>query len=97
MVVGISVFELHVPDARSLKEKRKVIKSLVERIAVRFRVSILESDLQELHQRSEIAVALLGHRQGDVDRVLERIRSLVDDHGGCYITHWQPQYLEGIS
>ena len=97
MVVGISIFELHIPEATSLKEKRRVIKSLVERIATRFRVSILESDFQDLHQRSEIAVALLGHRQSDVDKVLQRIRSLVDNHGDCFVTHWQPQYLEGVS
>ena len=61
MVVGISVFELHLPAARSLKEKRQVVKSLVERIAARHRVCVLESDFQDLHQRSEITLALLGH------------------------------------
>src|SRR5688572_25008302 len=74
MVVAISVFELHVPEARSLKEKRSVVKSLIERIQARHRVCVLESDFQDLHQRSEITLALLGHNQVDVDRVLERIR-----------------------
>jgi uncharacterized protein len=94
MVVAISVFELHVPEARSLKEKRSVVKSLIERIAARHRVCILESDFQDLHQRSEITLALLGHHQVEVDRVLERIRATIEEHGGCYLTYWQPQFLE---
>ena len=32
MLIGISVFELHLPHARSLKEKRKVVKGLIDRI-----------------------------------------------------------------
>lgn len=94
MVVGISVFELHVPEARSLKEKRSVVKSLIERIAARHRVCVMESDFQDLHQRSEITLALLGHTQPEVDRVLDRIRHEIEAHGGCYLTHWQPQLLE---
>jgi uncharacterized protein YlxP (DUF503 family) len=94
VVLAISVFELHVPEARSLKEKRSVVKSLIERISARHRVCVLESDFQDLHQRSEITLALLGHNQVDVDRVLERIRGMIDEHAGCYLTYWQPQFLE---
>lgn len=94
MVVGISVFELHLPEATSLKEKRRVIKSLLERIARRFRVSIIESDFHDLHQRSEIALVLIARRHDEVERVLQRIRELVETQGECYITYWDPQYLE---
>lgn len=94
MVVAISVFELHVPEARSLKDKRSVVKSLIERISARHRVCVLESDFQDLRQRSEITLALLGHRQGDVDRALARIRGTIEEHGGCYLTYWEPQFLE---
>jgi uncharacterized protein YlxP (DUF503 family) len=93
-LLAISVFELHVPEARSLKEKRSVVKSLIERIEARHRVCLLESDFQDLHQRSEITLALLGHNQPDVDRVLARIRDTIDGHGGCYLTYWEPQFLE---
>jgi uncharacterized protein YlxP (DUF503 family) len=94
MLVAISVFELHVPEARSLKEKRSVVRSLIERIAARHRVCVLESDFQDLHQRSEITLALLGYNQTEVDRSLDRIRGTIEEHGGCYLTYWQPQYLE---
>ena len=57
MVVGVSIFELHLPAAQSLKQKRKVIKSLIDRVHHRFRVSIAETDFHDLHQRCEISIA----------------------------------------
>ena len=60
MIVGISVFELHLPSSRSLKDKRRVVKSLVERIHQRFRVSVAETGFHDLHQRSEIAGDMRG-------------------------------------
>ena len=57
MVVGVSVFELHLPASRSLKEKRRVVKSFVERLHERLRVSVAETGFHDLHQRAEIGVA----------------------------------------
>ena len=59
MLIGISIFELHLPQSRSLKEKRKVVKSLIDRIHRRFRVSIAETDFHDLHQRTEMAIAAI--------------------------------------
>lgn len=96
MVVGIAVFELHLPECRSLKAKRKVVKGLVDRVHSRLRVSIAETDFHDLHQRSEIAVAIVGRTEGEMDRLLNQVRSLAD---GCepdaFVTRWDPQILEG--
>ncbi|MGB6993115.1 MAG: DUF503 domain-containing protein, partial [Thermoanaerobaculia bacterium] len=57
MIVAVSVFELHIPAGRSLKDKRRVVKALKDRIYRRYRVSIAETDHHDLHQRAEIAIA----------------------------------------
>jgi uncharacterized protein YlxP (DUF503 family) len=97
MVVGISVFELHLPGARNLKDKRRVIKSLIDRLERRHRLSIYESGYHDLHQRSEIATALVGPSEASVRGVLERVRDLVDSESECMLTRWEPQYLEELS
>jgi hypothetical protein len=51
--------ELHLPGARSLKDKRHDVRSLVERLKSRFAVLVIESDHQELHQRAGLAIAAL--------------------------------------
>ena len=97
MVVGISVFELHVPAARGLKEKRKVVKSLIDRIHQRYRVSITETDYHDLHQRAEIALAAVTRTEDEAERLLEKVRDLIEAEPEAMLTLWEPQLLEGMS
>ena len=96
MVVGVSVFELHVPASRSLKEKRKVVKSLIDRIHQRFRVSIAETDFHDLHQRAEIAIALVALSEGEGQKLMDAIRSLIDSEPRAALTYWNPDWMEGL-
>lgn len=95
MVVGISVCELHLPAARSLKDKRRVVKSLVERIHRRCRVSVAETDFQDLHQRAEISIAVVGNGERELSDLMEQLRGLIDQEVEAVVTFWQPQFLEG--
>jgi uncharacterized protein YlxP (DUF503 family) len=95
MVVGISVFEIHVPASRGLKEKRKVIKSLIDRIHHRFRVSIAETDYHDLHQRAEISIAAIGQNHQDGERMMSSIRELIESEPAADLIYWDPQLLEG--
>ena len=94
MTIGISIFELHVPAARGLKEKRKVIKSLIERIHQRFRVSITETDHHDLHQRAEIGIAAITRSEQDAEYLLGQIRELIESEPGAMLLGWDPQLLE---
>lgn len=96
MVVGVSVFELHVPASRGLKEKRKVVKSLIDRIHQRFRVSIAETDHHDLHQRAEISVAAIGQSYADGERILDAVRELVESEPQAMLLSWEAQVLEGV-
>ena len=97
MVVGISVFELHLPHARSLKQKRRVIRSLIDRIHRRFRVSIAETGCHDLHQRSEIAIAAVARSAHDGRRLLDSIRNLIDQEVEAQLLYWEPELMEGRS
>lgn len=95
MVVGISIFEIHLPACRSLKGKRKVTKGLIDRIHHRFRVSIAETDFHDLHQRSEISIAIVSQSETELTRILEEIRGVVDAvEPEAFLTRWEPQVLE---
>ena len=96
-VVGIVVLELHIPASQSLKSKRREIKSLIDRLHSRYRVSVAETDLHELHQRSEICIALVGAKEGDVEQKLERLRDLVESDPALVVSSWSPEVLEASS
>lgn len=93
MSVGISSFELHLPSSRSLKDKRRVVKSLVERIHQRFRVSIAETDFHDLHQRAEIGLAAVANGEPELERLLDEIHGMVDTVPEVFLTRWDPQIL----
>lgn len=95
MVIGISIFELHVPAARSLKQKRKVIRSLIDRIHQRFRVSIAETDYHDLHQRSEITLAAVAQSESEGLKIMDVVRDLIDSQPEAQLLMWDPQILEG--
>lgn len=96
MIVGISSFELHLPASRSLKDKRRVVKSLVDKIHQRFRVSVAETDFHDLHQRAEISMAAVTNGEGEMEKLMEEIRSLVENQPEAFLTRWDPQILEGV-
>lgn len=94
MVVAIAVVELHIPGARGLKEKRKVIKSLIDRLAHRYRVSIAETGHHDLHQRAEIGLALVGSDRAHLDRLMDRIRRVFDAAPDARVVRWDQDLVE---
>jgi hypothetical protein len=61
MVLGVLTLELVIYEAQSLKDKRRVVKSLKERIRNRFNVSVSEVEHQELRQRAGLVVAMVSN------------------------------------
>src|ERR1700677_2349183 len=54
MPIGLLTLEIHIADARSLKDKRQVLRSLKDRLRARFNVAVAELEHQELWQRSRV-------------------------------------------
>jgi hypothetical protein len=96
MSVGISSFELHLPSCRSLKDKRRVVKSLVERIHQRYRISVAETGFQDLHQRAEISLAAVATADAELERMLDELHRLVDAEPEAFLTRWEPQILSEV-
>lgn len=77
MVVGVIVWELEVLGAQSLKDKRRVVKSLKERLQARFKVSAAETKHQDLWQRAEIAACVVAAEQYHASEVIDAMDRLV--------------------
>ncbi len=77
MIVGLLTLDLHIPESHSLKSKRMVIKSLTDRIKNKFNVSVAEVDANDLWQRSVIGIAYVANETLIINKVFEKIRTLV--------------------
>lgn len=97
MIAVISVFELHIPSGRSLKDKRRIVKALIERIHQRYRVSIAETDFHDLHQRAEIAIAAVHQSSSEMERLMDGIRKMIEQVPDVMLIGWDPQFLEGTA
>jgi uncharacterized protein len=78
MVIGLAVWELHLPACASLKEKRSVVKSLKDRLHRQFNVSVAETDHHDRVQRAEIAACVVATERRHAESVLGSADRLVD-------------------
>lgn len=73
MVVGVLQLSLLIPDAMSLKDKRRAIKGLKDRLSARHNVSVAEVDELDAHRQSVVAVALVSNSRRFTESCLSRI------------------------
>ena len=72
MVVGILQITLDIPAAYSLKDKRKVVKSLIERTRHRFNVAVAEVGDHELYNRARIGMTAVANEGPLVNSILDK-------------------------
>ena len=70
MRLTLLTYHLYLPNCHSLKDKRRVIKGMKERLkSSRFNVSVAEVDHLDLWQRSTLAVAWVSANGSGIDKV----------------------------
>jgi hypothetical protein len=81
MTVGIARVTFRLHGNQSLKDKRKVVKSLVDKSRHRFNVSVAEVADQDVHQRAVIGVAVIGSDGRVLNSVLDHILDFMEAMG----------------
>lgn len=94
MLVAVAIFELHIPYAQSLKEKRMVVKSLRDKLRHRFEISAGEVAFHDLHQRARLAVAFVSNDHGTADALLDKIRAFVESNTDAVLAGWTTEKLD---
>ena len=82
MVIGVRSWELHIPGAHSLKEKRSVLKSLKDRLHNQFNVSVAETAHHDVWQRAELTVCTVATDRRQAESVLSAVDAFVDAGAG---------------
>ncbi|MCU0305348.1 MAG: DUF503 domain-containing protein [Thermoanaerobaculales bacterium] len=92
--VGVARLGLHIPEARSLKDKRSHTRGLVERIRSRHQVMVLETDHQDLHQRAELAICAVSTDVVDLEARLQRVSDTVHRTWSGHILGWEVEVIQ---
>ena len=75
-VLALSV-EIHLPVAQSLKEKRMVVKSILDGAQHRFRVAAAEVGHQDQWQRAELGFAVVAGTARHATEVVDEVERFV--------------------
>jgi len=78
MIVVAAEVECIIYNARSLKEKRSVVKRLIQRIRNDFNVSISEIDYQDLWQRTKFAIVTVANELMFAEKVIQEAIKTID-------------------
>jgi uncharacterized protein YlxP (DUF503 family) len=77
-VVGTLKLSLYINTNQSLKEKRKVVKSIVAKVHKKFNVSIAEVGSNDKWQMVELGISAVGNDRRFVNSALDNILSFLD-------------------
>lgn len=69
--VGICTFELFLPESRSLKDKRMVVRSVKAQLQNRVGCSIAEVDHHDVWQRAGLTLACVAREARETERLLD--------------------------
>jgi len=81
MVVGTGLITLRLHDCRSLKAKRKVVKSIISRLRNNFNASVAEVGSNDIYQKAEIGFSLVGNDTALINSKIDKLFNMAEDIG----------------
>lgn len=92
MVVGVRSWELSLAGCQSLKDKRRIVKSLKDRLHHRFNVSAAEVDHQDSWQRAALACSVVTTERRHAEEVLASCDRLIAGEPLAYVVSSETTY-----
>lgn len=93
MTIGVLHMELLVPGARSLKDKRRVVKSLKQQLRNRFNCSVAETDYQDIWTRACLTVCVVSNESRHANSQLNEIASFALNKPGAEVVDYRIEML----
>jgi len=78
MIVGVLKVSLLLRESHSLKDKRRVLRGIKDRVRNRLNVAIAEVDSQDLHQRADLGAVTVSGSRTRVEQVLTDVLKVID-------------------
>jgi len=94
MLVGVALFELRIEFAQSLKDKRMVVRSLVDKLRRRFSLSASEVGLLDLHQVARIGLTFIALDHAAADAKFSKIQTFIESNTDATLSGWISEKLD---
>ena len=93
MIAGCGIIIFRVHESHSLKDKRRVVKSIIDRIRNRFNVSMAEVGANDMYQRVEIGFALVGNDPAVINSKIDKLFNSAEALGLAEIIHTEMEII----
>jgi uncharacterized protein YlxP (DUF503 family) len=94
MHAALVVYDLHVPQSRSLKARRAAVKPVTEGLRRRFSVSVAEVAGQDTWQRAGVAVAAVASSAAQLNDILDAVDRFVWSHPEIEVLSTDRRWLD---
>jgi uncharacterized protein YlxP (DUF503 family) len=71
------VLDMHTDSAHSLKQKRQIVASIKEKLKNKFNISLIESDYQDLWQKTQLSVAMAANSRAIAEKTFQQIEDFI--------------------
>ncbi len=93
MVVGTLRVELFISDGVTLKDKRRVLHSLLDRLRHRFNVAVAEVDKQDSRHTAVVAVACVSNSSAHSSRIINSAMRFIESEPRVDVTDCETEYF----
>jgi uncharacterized protein YlxP (DUF503 family) len=77
MNTGVCKLKLHIPENQSLKDKRRIVKSIISRLRNQYNISVAEVDDHDLWQLATLGVSCVSNNGQHVDETITKIINFI--------------------
>lgn len=93
MFIGVIKVCLHLSEPQSLKDKRRIIKGLTDRIKNKFNLAVAETGRMDSWNNSELGIVCISNEASHVDSMLSRAINYIESQGTVELTFVQTEII----
>lgn len=93
MVIGVCRVVLSIDEAFSLKEKRHILKSIVERLRSRFNASVAEVGLNDKWKNAMIGISCVSNEAGHADSMMANVVNFIENDGRVVLVDYSTETI----
>jgi uncharacterized protein len=93
VTIGVLYLDFLLPGARSLKDKRRIIKSMKQQMRNRYNCSVAETEYHDYWQRARITVCVVSNESAHANTQLNGIARFAQSRPGADLADYQIEML----
>ena len=92
-MIGVCKLDLRIPENHSLKEKRHVLRKLIDRVRTRFNVAISEVGDNDVWQRAQMGFCTVGNDRRHINSSLDKVIYFIEQMNLVEMVHTEIEII----